>query len=61
MGEVNRSLDYLWDVITELQEKVKILEAERHGYFIVKDGDKPTLMKLAEAVEKLTKRIERLE
>lgn len=57
MGEINKSLERLYSEVFRLQEKVKILEAERDGIFIVRDGKKPTLMALIEKVESLEKRL----
>lgn len=58
MGETNKSLEWLYSEVFRLQEKVKILEAERDGIFIVRDGKKPTLMALIEKVESLEKRLD---
>ena len=58
MGEKNMTLDFLFEEVNRLQEKVKILEAERDGIFIVRDGKKPTLMALIEKVESLEKRLD---
>lgn len=57
MSETNKSLNWLYSEVFRLQEKVKILEAERDGIFIVRDGKKPTLMALIEKVESLEKRL----
>lgn len=57
MCKTNRSLEWLYSEVFRLQEKVKILEAERDGIFIVRDGKKPTLMALIEKVESLEKRL----
>lgn len=57
MSETNKSLNWLYSEVFKLQEKVKILEAERDGIFIVRDGKKPTLMALIEKVESLEKRL----
>lgn len=57
MCETNKSLNWLYSEVFRLQEKVKILEAERDGIFIVRDGEKPTLMALIEKVESLEKRL----
>ena len=61
MCETNKSLNWLYSEVSRLQEKVKILDAERDGFFIVRDGKKPTLMALIEKVESLEKRIAGLE
>ena len=58
MSETNKSLNWLYSEVFRLQEKVKILEAERDGIFIVRDGKKPTLMALIEKVGSLEKRLD---
>lgn len=57
MCKTNRSINWLYSEVFRLQDKVKILEAERDGIFIVRDGKKPTLMALIEKVESLEKRL----